>query len=487
MDALNKIYRSSLTLLTDLYQLTMAYGYWKSGMAEREAVFNLFFRSNPFDGGFAIASGLEYAVDYIRNFQPAPDDIEYLATLTGSDGKPLFEKAFLDYLADLKFTCEIDAVPEGTVVFPHEPLIRVRGPLLQCQIVETPLLTMVNFQTLIATKSARIRMVAGDDAVLEFGLRRAQGVDGGLSAARAAYVGGADATSNVLAGKIFGIPVKGTHAHSWVMAYESEMEAFETYAKVMPNNCIFLVDTFDTLEGVRKAVEVGKKLRARGYEMNGVRLDSGDLVELSIGARKILDEGGFPEAKIVASNSLNDWTIQELKEKGAQITVWGVGTKLATAYDQPALGGVYKLSAIRGADGEWDYKIKLSENLIKVSNPGLLQVKRMYKNGQICGDLMYNEESGVGGSKMMDPVHAGEFVEMPDFDQSEDLLVPVFRNGELTYKLPSLQDIRSRTIAQLAQLPNEYKVLKDAPEFPMGLEESLYGLKMQLIEKARKG
>ena len=280
------LYRPSLSLLTDLYQLTMACAYWKSGLAEREAAFHLFFRHNPFGGGFAVACGLAYVIDFIRSFRLSESDVEYLAGLRGDDDRPLFDGEFLAFLGRLRLTCDIDAVPEGTVVFAHEPLVRVCGPIIVCQLLETPLLNLINFQTLIATKAARVCYAAGEDPVLEFGLRRAQGVDGALAASRAAYIGGCAATSNVLAGKLFGIPVRGTHAHSWVMLFDSELEAFQAYAAAMPNNCVFLVDTYDTLEGVRRAVQVGRWLRDRGQRLLGIRLDSGDLAYLSIGAAR---------------------------------------------------------------------------------------------------------------------------------------------------------------------------------------------------------
>src|SRR6476620_1616973 len=302
MSTLPGLYRHSLALLTDLYQLTMAYGYWKLGRADDHAVFQLYYRRNPFGGGYAVAAGLGYVVDYLNSLRFDEGDLAYLRTLTGNDGRALFDGGFVDYLAELKFTCDIDAVAEGTVVFPNEPLVRVSGPILQAQILETPLLNMINFQTLVATKAARVCEATGGEPVIEFGLRRAQGVDGSLAASRAAYVGGAHATSNVLAGKLFGIPVKGTHAHSWVMSFDNEAASFEAYAGAMPNNCVFLVDTYNTLDGVRRAVEVGRKLREAGHEMVGVRLDSGDLAYLSIEARRILDEGGFPKAQIIASN-----------------------------------------------------------------------------------------------------------------------------------------------------------------------------------------
>lgn len=485
MSLLNQIYRPSLTLLTDLYQLTMAYGYWKNDMAEREAVFHLFFRKNPFKGGYAIAAGLELATSFLNQFGFSDDDLAFLGTLTGNDGQPLFEPEFLQFLKETPFSCDVEAIPEGTLAFPHEPLLRIRGPLYQGQLIETPLLTMVNFQTLIATKAARICRSAGGDSVLEFGLRRAQGIDGGLSASRAAYLGGCHATSNVLAGKLFGIPVKGTHAHAWVMSFDTELESFEAYARAMPNNSIFLVDTYDTLEGVRNAIKVGKKLRERGYEMAGIRLDSGDLAQLSIGARKLLDEAGFPDAKVVASNDLNDHVIEDLKAKGAQIGVWGVGTKLATSYDQPALGGVYKLAAIRNESGAWDYKVKLSEQLIKVSNPGLIQVRRFMKDGKPVGDMLFNQEQDSQTDLLMDPLEAGKSVPLPDYDGFEDLLVPIFRKGKQVYDLPGLESIREHCLAQLASWPEEVLKLSSPGLYPVGLEEDLYNLKMSLIEKAR--
>jgi nicotinate phosphoribosyltransferase len=485
MDILSTLYRPSLSLLTDLYQLTMAYGYWKNAMAEREAVFHLFFRSNPFKGGFAVAGGLEYAVGLMQGFHFPADDLAYLATLNGNDGQPLFEQGFLDFLGNAKFECTVDAIPEGTLVFPHEPLLRIRGPLYQCQLLETALLTVINFQTLIATKSARICRAAQGDTVLEFGLRRAQGIDGGLSASRAAYIGGCHSTSNVLAGKLFGIPVRGTHAHSWVMSFDTEQEAFQAYAQAMPNNCVFLVDTYDTVEGVHKAAEIGKWLRTQGHEMAGVRLDSGDLAALSIKAREILDAAGFPKAQIVASNDLNDDTIQQLKAAGAQITIWGVGTKLVTSYDQPALGGVYKLGAIRGADGEWDFKVKLSEQLIKVSNPGLLQVRRYTQAGRPVADMLYNEAQAIQESRLLDALNAGVSQAMPAHDGAQNLLVPIFVAGKCVYALPSLQAIRAHSLAQQAAFPATILQLQNASDFPVGLEQNLFDLKMSLIQKAK--
>ena len=437
MNYIKQLYNQSLALLTDLYQLTMAYGYWKQNKINQEAVFTLFFRKSPFESGYTIAAGLETVVEYLQDLHFTESDLNYLASLTGNDDKPLFEQAFLDYLSNLRFECDIDAVPEGTIVFPHEPLLRVQGSLLQCQILETALLNIINFQTLIATKSARVCYAAQGNPVLEFGLRRAQGIDGSLTASRAAYIGGCAATSNVLAGKLFGIPIKGTHAHSWVMSFASEDEAFRAYAEAMPNNCIFLVDTFDTLNGVKKAIERGQWLREKGHELVGIRLDSGDFVSLSKKARQMLDQAGFQQASIVASNDLDEHLINELKTAGAKINIWGVGTKLITSYEQPALGGVYKLSAIREPGGEWQYRLKLSEEPIKVSNPGLLQVRRFTDNhGEFSGDMIYNElMPPVGSAKMVNLATAEEYSTLSANKPYQDLLIPILRKGQLVTDL----------------------------------------------------
>jgi len=375
---------------------------------------------------------------------------------------------------------------EGTVALANEPMLRVRGPLLQCQLVETALLTMINFETLIATKAARITSAAGDDPVLEFGLRRAQGIDGGLSASRAAFVGGCAATSNVLAGRLFGIPVRGTHAHSWIMAFDDELEAFEAYADAMPNNCVFLVDTYDTIEGVRKAVEVGRRLRKQGHEMVGIRLDSGDLTALSIEARRILDDGEFPDAKIVASNDLDEHLITKLKGQGAQIGVWGVGTRLATAYNQPALGGVYKLTAIRSSDGQWQDRVKLSDEPIKMTTPGILQVRRFGQNGQAIGDCIFDQRTSP--NKDLVPVEPadGSRHTIPQDASHQDLLVPIFRDGQSVYDPPSAADAQRRAKQQLTLFPGAVRRLADPRPYPVWLEASVYQKKLELIEAARR-
>ena len=486
MGSLNDLYKSSLALLTDLYEITMAYAYWKSGTHTKEAVFHLHYRKNPFEGGYAIACGLEPVIDFLERFRFQEDDLAYLGGLRGNDGAPLFEAGFLDYLGGLRFSCDLDAVPEGTVVFPFEPLVRVRGSIVEAQILETALLNIVNFQSLIATKAARVCLAAAGDPVIEFGLRRAQGIDGGLAASRAAYIGGCVATSNLLAGRLYGIPVRGTHAHSWVLSFDSEQESFQAYADALPNNCVFLVDTYNTLDGVRHAVEVGKRLRERGHEMVGVRLDSGDLAYLSIEARRILDEGGFPKASITASNDLDEHLITSLKQQGAQIRVWGVGTRLVTAYDHPALGGVYKLTAVREPGEDWDYKVKLSEQAIKISNPGIQQVRRFRDDAGFAADMIFDEETGVAEpAVLVDPMDLTRRKEIPAEAPFEDLLVPVFRAGRRVYAPPPLSEIRRRVTDQLAGFHGGVKRFANPHRYPVGLEQQLFSLKTRLILKAR--
>lgn len=473
-------------LLTDLYQLTMAAGYWKGGKAEQESVFHLFFRKLPFGGGYALAAGLGDVVEWLEHFRFADTELAYLASLEGGDGSPLFERGFLDYLGEMRWRCDLDAIPEGTAVFAHEPLLRVRGPLLQAQLVETALLNMVNFQTLIATKAARVCEAARGEPVLEFGLRRAQGPDGAVMASRAAFIGGCAATSNVLAGLRHGIPVRGTHAHSWVMAFENEPEAFAAYAEALPNNCVFLVDTYDTLEGVRHAVEVGRQLRERGHELSGIRLDSGDLAWLSVEARRILDEGGFPKAFIAASNDLDEHLIESLKHQGAKIGVWGVGTRLVTGGEQAALGGVYKLGAIRNEAGAWEPKIKLSEQAAKTSHPGIQQVRRFTLDGEFRGDAIFDEEVGLPRpAAIVHPSDATRTKEMPAEATWEDLLEPVYRGGKLVMDLPDLPRIRRRGREQLASLHSSVKRLRHPHEYPAGLERGLHERKMEMIRQAK--
>ncbi|NGX55329.1 MAG: Nicotinate phosphoribosyltransferase pncB2 [Chlamydiae bacterium] len=478
----------SLALLTDLYEVTMAYGYWKKQMAEDEAVFHLFFRKMPFQGGFAMAAGLHDVIEFVKRFRFEQSDLDYLSTLQGNDGSPLFEPPFLDYLANLEFTCDIDAIPEGDMVFAYEPLVRVQGPIIQCQLLESALLTLTNFSTLIATKGARVSLATEGDSILEFGLRRAQGIDGALTASRAAFIGGCTATSNVFAGKMLGIPVKGTHAHSWIMAFETELESFQAYAEAMPENCVFLVDTYDTLQGVRNAIEVGKWLHEHGRPLLGIRLDSGDLNYLSIESRKMLDEAGFPEAEIFASNELNETLIADLKHQGAKIAVWGVGTNLVTGQTQSALDGVYKLSAYRKKGAEkWQYKLKLSEQMTKVSNPGILQIRRFENpQGEYVADALYDIYSDLSqGCTIVDPFDQTRQRVLPKEMKSRDVLAPIFRKGKQVYKDPSLVEIQAYGKEQLAKFDKSIKRFFNAHVYPVGMEKSLFEYKIKLVDKIR--
>lgn len=474
-------------LLTDLYQLTMAQAYVSAGIGDTLGCFHLYFRSNPFGGGYAIACGLEQALEYLRSLRFDAAQIEYLASVNAADGTPLFSADFLAWLAAFELGCDVDAIEEGTVVFPREPLLRVSGPLPHCQIVETALLNIINFQTLVATKASRCVQAAAGAPVIEFGLRRAQGADGGLSASRAAYVGGCSATSNVLAGQRYGVPVAGTHAHSWVMAFDTEIEAFDAYARALPNNVTFLVDTYDTLEGVRRAVEAGTRLRERGHDLLGVRIDSGDLAWLSKRAREILDEGGFPDAKVIASNELDEHLIASLIEQGAAIDVWGVGTKLVTAWDQPALGGVYKLSAIRRPGEQWTPRIKVSEQTAKVTTPGVLGVRRYRdEEGTLVGDMIYDTLAMPAGDVTMvhpeDPLRSTTFSSSAPF---EELLRPVVRDGASVYDAPDLAAVRARSAEQLARLDGSHKRFLNPHVYKVGLETGLSGRRIELIAGAR--
>jgi len=479
--------KSSNALLTDLYQLTMAQAYYLANVTDTEACFHLSFRENPFDGGFAVACGIEQAVDYLESLRFTPAEITYLSTLTGNDARPLFAAEFLDWLSAVDFTWDVDAVLEGTVVFPGEPLVRVKGPIAQCQLVETALLNCVNFQTLVATKAARVCLSAAGDRVIEFGLRRAQGPDGGLSASRAAYVGGCDATSNTLAGLEYGVPVSGTHAHSWVMAFESEIEAFRAYARAVPNNVVFVIDTYDTLQGARNAIEVGRELRELGHELVGVRIDSGDLAWLSKQVRTILDEGGFAGASVVASNELDEHLIESLKIQGAKIDVWGVGTKLATAWDQPALGGVYKLSAIKRPGGAWEPRIKLSEQVAKVTTPGVLGVRRFRDAaGGLLGDMVYDEtRTPDAGLVMVDPSDATRRKEFSARDLGTELLSPVFRSGKRVRERLPISESRSHCLSSVGELDPSITRFLNPHTYPVGLERELYELRTTLVLEAR--
>lgn len=474
-------------LTTDLYEVTMACGYWNAGVNDYEAAFHVTFRVNPFGGEFTVACGLTTAIDFLSAFHFDQAEIDYLASQRGNDSKPLFSAGFLDYLRSLRLTCEIDAIPEGTLVFPNEPLIRVRGPIIQSQLLETALLNILNFESLIATKAARVCLAAENDPVIEFGLRRAQGVDGGLTAARAACVGGCAGTSNLQAGQRFGIPVSGTQAHSWIMFFERENEAFEAYARAMPNNCVFLVDTYNSLDGVRHAIDVARQLRKNGHEMIGVRLDSGDRVALSIETRQMLDKAGFTNAKIVCSGDLDEYAIADMKRHGAKIDMWGVGTKLTTGQPDAALGGIYKLGAIRRPGGEWHYRIKLSDERAKTSCPGLLEVRRFHQaDGRFVADAIYEIDHRVSEPCTIVELETDKKTQIPAKTDYSDLLVPIFRKGELVYQAPELEVSREHTCTQLSCAPPEILRLQNPIAYKVGIERSLYDLRSKLIARARK-
>ena len=478
---LKQVYHDSLALLTDLYELTMAYAYWKNGMQDREAVFQLFFRKYPFGGAYAICAGMEVALEYIENFGFEEDDLAYLAQLKNPAGKPLFEGAFLEYLKDFRLSVDVDAMEEGTPVFPYEPLIRVQGPIIQAQILESALLNILNFQTLIATKASRVCYAAKGDHIVEFGLRRAQGIDGAIAASRASFIGGCHSSSNVLAGKLFGIPVMGTHAHSFVMTFDEEENAFRTFAKALPENCVFLIDTYDSLKGVERGIKVAKE---EGLKLIAVRLDSGDLNVLSNKVRKMLDEAGLKETQIMATNELTEQIISDLKHQGGKISLWGVGTNLVTAKDQPALDGVYKLSAVQGKDKEWKYRLKISEQVIKTTNPGISQVRRYFDEKGYVADMFYDEKMGPGKT-IIHHTEPGSKKEVKENWQYKDLLVPMLRRGKRVYEFPSLVQMRDKTYEELDQFPDAMRRFLNPQLFFTGIEKNLYDLKLQMIEEIR--
>ena len=475
----------NLTLLTDLYQLTMGYGFYKHNKHEEEVVFDLFFRKNALIT-YSIAAGLEQAMEYLLNWRFDDEDIEYLRSLQ------LFDENFLEYLRNMRFTGNVYAVKEGTPVFPGEPILTIRAPLIQAQFAETALLNIINHQTLIATKSSKIcRATGGKGMVMEFGLRRAQGPDAGINGARAAIIGGCSSTSNVLAGQKFKVPVAGTMAHSWVMDYPTEYDAFRAYANSYPDNCLLLVDTYDTLRsGVPNAIKVFKELKAEGYTPKGIRLDSGDLAYLSKKARAMLDEAGFPEAKICVSGDLDERSINSLLQQGAKIDSWGVGTRLITSEDLPALGGVYKLAAVIEKDGTVTPKIKLSDNTAKITNPAFKNLYRLYDkdNGMAIADLITMREEEVDESQpltLFHPVETWKEHEVENF-RAEELLIPIVENGKLVYEFPSLMEIQAFSKAQLAKFWEEYLRL-DVPQlYKVDLSKKLHTLKIEMIDGIRK-
>jgi nicotinate phosphoribosyltransferase len=471
----------NLTLLTDRYELTMVGGYLQSGKENKKANFDYFFRKIPDEGGYCIAAGLEQLIDYIKNIRFTSGDLAYLKGL-GVFPEPVFQ-----YLQKFRFTGDLYAIPEGTVIFPHEPIIRVTAPLPEAQFIESALLNIMNFQTLIATKASRVCTAAEGDPVIEFGLRRAHGPDAAIQAARAAFIGGAQGTSNILAGKLFDIPVRGTVAHSWMESFPSELEAFRAYCRVYPQDCLLLVDTYDTLKsGIPNAIKVGKELRAQGKgELRGIRLDSGDLAYLSQEARKMLDREGFEGVRIFASSDLDEWIIESIKKQGGRIDTWGVGTKLVTAYSTPALGGVYKLTAIE-EKGRMVPKIKRSDNPEKVTNPGLKKVIRFFdESGQMRGDMMILEEELLKTKPLR-----GYHSTIPQVSKvyplqftRQELLVPIFQKGRLVYPLPSLKKIQENSRRNLEQLGFEFKRFKNPHIYHVSLSRQLMKTKRDLLRE----
>jgi nicotinate phosphoribosyltransferase len=484
MNVIAELYNTPLTMLTDFYQITSAYALWKAGKHQKRTAYHMFFRGLPFKGGYAVASGLQYALDWIRGAYFQDKDLTYLSEQKGNDGKRLFDDGFLKWLDSFRFRCDVDAVPEGTVVFPFEPLVRVEGTIIENLLIETFLLNAINYPTLVATKAARVCDAAGGAPVLEMGLRRAQGIDGAIAGSRAAMIGGATGTSNVFAGQLFAIPIKGTHPHGFVMAFDTEAEAFQAFADAMPNNCVFLVDTYNTLQGVKHAIEVSLSLKQKGYEPIGIRLDSGDLAFLSKEARAMMDAADLKGMKVFATNDLDEWTIRSLREQGACIDVWGVGTKLITAYDQPALGGVYKLGAVEDA-GTWSPKIKVSEQAIKTTIPGVLQVARFTgKDGFFLGDMIFDPTLGGTASTMIDP---GDFTRRKSFDGAirSDLLQPVLREGQIVGTQPSLKDIQAYRQEQLSHVHPGILRFDNPHSYPVGLEPRLHDRRTKMILDAK--
>lgn len=430
--------RTESPLFTDQYELVMAHAYWLLNKAEQEAVFQLYFRRHPFESNYTICCGLERVIHFLQNWHFSTEDINYLSQLTTPTNLPLFNANFLIYLSELRFTGDIDAIPEGNIVFPHQPLLRIKAPLLQCQLLETSLINLVQFSSLIATKATRVYQAAYPDPIVDFGLRRAQGPDGGLLASRAAYIGGCAATSNTLAGQLYGIPIQGTQAHSWIMSFTDELTAFKEFTRALPHQAILLVDTYNTYQGIENAIQTGMLLQKQGYLLQGIRLDSGDLAELSQYARNRLDKAGFTGTKILASGDLDEYSIARLKAAGAKIDIWGVGTRLITAYDHPALDMVYKLAAVGNTGGSWDYKIKFSDSISKKTVPGLHQVRRYFQQQHWLGDIIYDVEHGLSETNIFSKSNS-----------SQDLLIPIFRSGKLVYSSPQIGLMRDFCILQL--------------------------------------
>ena len=476
--------KQDLTLLTDLYELTMMQGYYKKGQHET-VVFDVFYRHNPCSNGYSVCAGLDQVIDYIKNLHFTYEDVDYLRSLH------IFDDDFLQYLSGFHFTGDIYAIPEGSVVFPKEPLLKVIAPIMEAQLVETTILNLINHQSLIATKTSRVVYAADGDGIMEFGLRRAQGPDAGLYGARAAMIGGCVGTSNVLAGQLFDVPVMGTHAHSWIMTFPDEYTAFKYYAELYPDNCTLLVDTYDTLKsGVPNAIRVFQEFKDAGKPLKkyGIRLDSGDLAFLSRQARKMLDEAGFPNAKIFASGDLDEEVIWDLKAQGAAINVWGVGTRMITSMDNPALGGVYKLSA-EEVNGKFEPRIKISENPAKITNPGVKRLYRFYDrlSGKALADLIALEGEDFSSGEpleIFDPENTWKKMTLCDYEV-RPLLTPIFENGRLIYTLPTLAEISAYTKHEMDTFWDEYKRLHSPHRYKVDLSKPLYELKRSMLEERR--
>lgn len=476
----------NLTLLTDLYELTMMQGYFKNSAQNETVIFDMFYRTNPLNSGYAIAAGLEQLIDYVKNLHFDWEDIQYLQSLK------IFDNDFLEYLKGFRFSGSVYAIPEGTVIFPREPIVKIIAPIMEAQLMETAILNIINHQSLIATKTSRVCFAAKGDGIMEFGLRRAQGPDAGIYGARAAMIGGCIGTSNVLTGQMFDVPVKGTHAHSWIMSFPDEYTAFKKYAALYPNACILLVDTYDTLKsGMPNAIRVFQEMKEAGISSSyyGIRLDSGDLAYLSKQVRKMLDAAGFPDAVISASNDLDEYLIDSLKAQGAMITSWGVGTNLITSKDWPAFGGVYKLAALKNTDGNFIPKIKLSENTEKVTNPGNKKIYRVYEKetGKIKADLICLEDEIFYESEpllLFDPAEPWKKTKLsPGTFTLRTLMLPIFENGNCVYTSPSVMDIRAYCMEELATLWDETRRFVNPHKVYVDLSAKLYDIKINLLDQ----
>ncbi len=478
-------YTRNLTLLTDLYQLTMMNGYLKENKGEEIVIFDVFFRQNELIT-YSLAAGLEQAVDYVLNLNFDKEEVEYLRSLN------LFSEEFLTYLSTLKFTGDIYSVPEGTMVFPGEPIFTVKAPLMQAQLIETAVLNIMNHQTLIASKAAKVCRAGRGDKIMEFGLRRAQGPDAGIYGTRAAIIGGCGSTSNVLAGKMFDVPVAGTHAHSWVMNFPTEYEAFKAYAKAYPDATLLLVDTYDTLKsGIPNAIKVFKELQAEGKKPLGIRLDSGDLAYLTKKARQMLDEAGFPDAVICASGDLDEKLILSLKGQGAKINSWGIGTKLITSADMPALGGVYKLAGVVNKDGSITPKIKVSDNSAKITNPGFKKVVRIYDalSNKAEADLIMLKDETIDLTKPLTITHPIETWKQLTFTNYyvKELTQTIVKDGKLVYQMPKVKEIKEYAQSEMQTFWDEYLRIDKPHIYKVDLSDKLLNLKNEMLAEIRKG